>query len=90
MPDPSLTTRELQEALDRQSDRIMSKMDRVEDRLSNDILMVKADCEGDVTRVEARVDKVEDEVKKNKTVATLISSVVAVIGVIVSAVVGGR
>jgi polyhydroxyalkanoate synthesis regulator phasin len=88
MENGGVTLRELKDELDRQSDKIIAKMNRVEDRLSNDISVVKADCEGDVEKLERKVGELEHQSKTDDRIATIVSSVVgavtAVVGVFLS------
>lgn len=74
-----VTHAELNKLLTAQTDRILGKMDRVEDRLSADIKDVRIGCEDDVAKIESRVIKLEDYNRKQNFVGIVLGAVATTI-----------
>jgi gas vesicle protein len=68
--------RHILDAVTAQSTDFKDRLDKMERRLSNDIKTVKADCEGDVERVERKVEKLEDTTRKENIVGTVIGAAI--------------
>lgn len=71
--------------LDGQASRIERHMDKVETRLSEDIREVKADCQDDIDRIEARVTFQERKSQRD----TLIGSAISFVGAVLVSIFGG-
>jgi hypothetical protein len=85
-----VTHKELNEALDHNTERLLFSMLRMEDSIKDSVKDVKSDCKEDVEKLSGRVDVLEGDAKKQTIIATLISSATAIVLSISAYVIGGK
>lgn len=69
--------KELNDALDSQADRLISKMNRMEDSIKDAVREVKADCEKDKEQLDRRITKLEDSTSMQKIWSGIIAALTA-------------